>query len=203
MMSLESFLASYGLAAVLLGTFVEGETVLVLAGLAAHRGYLDLTAVIAVGLLGTLLGDQLYFYLGRRHGLTFLARHPTWKPRLTRAQRFIDRHHIVFILGYRVLYGLRTISPFAVGLSDVRLSRFLLLDTMSGLAWSIAVTFLGYSVGEGADALFGRAKVFEIWLFAGLTLAGSTLWLVHYIQRKKRRDSEPNPAAPPTPGHPS
>ncbi len=191
MISLESFLASYGLLAVLLGTFVEGEAVLVLAGLAAHRGYLPLPAVIVVGILGTLLGDQLYFYLGRRHGLAFLARRPGWKPRVAGARNFLDRHHVVFILGYRVLYGLRTISPFAVGMSDVRLWRFLLLDATSALVWSVAVTLLGYSVGEGAEALLGQAKAFEVWLFAGLFVIGSTVWLAHFIQRRKRRERTP------------
>jgi len=195
MTSLESFLASYGLIAVLLGAFVEGETVLVLAGFAAHRGYLPFPMVVGAGLLGTLLGDQLYFYLGRRHGLAFLARRPGWRPRVARAQRFLDRHHIVFILGYRVLYGLRTISPFAVGLSDVRFMRFLALDAMSGLVWTVAVTSIGYSVGEGASALLGKAREFEIWFFLALTIAGLALWFGHFLQRRRRRIDDPIPNA--------
>ena len=75
---LESLLASYGYPIVLLGTFLEGETVMVLAGVAAHMGYLSLDWVIACGFCGTYIGDQLYFYLGRKHGKTMLARHPAW-----------------------------------------------------------------------------------------------------------------------------
>jgi len=48
-MSLEDFLNSYGYAAVLAGTFLEGETILILAGIAAKMGYLDLRWVILMG----------------------------------------------------------------------------------------------------------------------------------------------------------
>jgi len=41
-MDLQSFIENYGYAAILIGTFLEGETILVLAGLAAHQGYLVL-----------------------------------------------------------------------------------------------------------------------------------------------------------------
>ncbi len=65
MMTLESFIQTYGYLALLVGTFLEGETILVLAGFAAHLGYLNLPWVILVAFVGTLSGDQLFFYLGR------------------------------------------------------------------------------------------------------------------------------------------
>ena len=39
---LESFLAKYGYIAILLGTVFEGETIMIMGGFSAHRGYLDL-----------------------------------------------------------------------------------------------------------------------------------------------------------------
>jgi hypothetical protein len=76
---LESLLTDYGYPVLIIGTFLEGETILILGGIAAHLGYLSLHGVITCGLIGTLLGDQLYFIIGRRHGQAFLARRPTWK----------------------------------------------------------------------------------------------------------------------------
>ena len=52
---------NYGYAAILVGTFLEGETILVLAGLAAQLGYLTLSGVILAAFLGSLSGDQLFF----------------------------------------------------------------------------------------------------------------------------------------------
>ena len=73
-MSLESLIDTYGYLAILVGTFFEGETVLVLGGFAAHRGYLDLPGVILAAFVGTLLGDQLFFVLGRWHSEKILAK---------------------------------------------------------------------------------------------------------------------------------
>jgi membrane protein DedA with SNARE-associated domain len=182
---LENLLATYGLLAIFLGTFFEGETILVLAGLAAHRGYLPLSAVFAAGFMGTFVGDQLYFQLGRWRGEAFLAKRPALKSRVERAQRFLQRHHVAFILGFRFSYGLRTISPFAIGMSDVRLHRYLLLNALGGFVWSVAVTLVGYCVGEGAEALLGRVKEIEGWLFLGVTAVGATVWLVHVARRRR------------------
>ena len=68
-MDLQSIIENYGYAAILIGTFLEGETILVLAGLAAHQGCLVLTWVILAAFMGSLCGDQLFFYLGRKHSL--------------------------------------------------------------------------------------------------------------------------------------
>src|SRR5258706_12995342 len=75
-MDLPALIDSYGYATVLAGAFLEGETILALAGLAAYRGYLDIGVVIALAMTAGFLGDQFYFFLGRRHGARILARFP-------------------------------------------------------------------------------------------------------------------------------
>lgn len=185
MSSFESLLGSYGLIAVALGTFLEGETILVLAGLAAHRGYLSLPAVVAAGFIGTLIGDQLYFQIGRRHGAAFLAKRPAWAARVARSQGILERHDVAFILGFRFFYGFRTVSPFSIGMSSVGLRRYLLLNSLGGLAWSVAVALLGYSVGEGAETLLSRMEEFEAWLFLGVAVVGSSVWVAFFLRRRR------------------
>ena len=63
-MDLQNIIENYGYAAILIGTFLEGETILVLAGLAAHQGSLVLTWVIIAAFAGSLCGDQLFFIWG-------------------------------------------------------------------------------------------------------------------------------------------
>jgi membrane protein DedA with SNARE-associated domain len=55
---------------------LEGETFVIFAGLAAQRGYLNLYELIAAVGLGSLLGDQICFWLGRLHGAHILDRFP-------------------------------------------------------------------------------------------------------------------------------
>ena len=67
-LDLPGLIDSYGYLAVAIGTFLEGETILALGGLAAHRGYLSFRDVVIVALLCGFAGDQFFFFLGRYHG---------------------------------------------------------------------------------------------------------------------------------------
>ncbi|HUV21114.1 MAG TPA: DedA family protein, partial [Gammaproteobacteria bacterium] len=102
---LESLLTEYGYPVLLIGTFFEGETVMVLGGVAAHLAYLSLGWVIVCGFAGTLSGDHLYFFPGRRYGPKFLASHPDWQARSQRVYRIMDKYPVLLILGFRFLYG--------------------------------------------------------------------------------------------------
>ena len=64
---IQTLIQNYGYWAVFVGTFIEGETILLLGGFAAHRGYLALPWVIVAAFFGSLCGDQLFFFLGRKH----------------------------------------------------------------------------------------------------------------------------------------
>lgn len=98
---MEAYIEHFGYLAVLIGTLLEGETVLVLAGFAAHRGYLDLYWVIAAAFAGTLCGDQLFYYVGLKHSQTILHRRPAWQLKIDKAQELIRRHQVLIILGFR------------------------------------------------------------------------------------------------------
>ena len=73
-MGAEELIANYGYIAVLIGTFFEGETILLIAGFFAHLGYLKLSYVIAAAFAGSLAGDQLFFYAGRIKGIELVNR---------------------------------------------------------------------------------------------------------------------------------
>ena len=78
-MTLEHLIDSYGYIVVLIGTLLEGETILVLGGIAAKLGYLELPWVITCAFTGTLLGDQFFFFMGRYKGHAYLEKRPAWK----------------------------------------------------------------------------------------------------------------------------
>ena len=84
-----ALLNHYGYLAVLAGTFLEGETVLLVAGALAREGYMSLFWVGLSAFMGGLGSDQLMFALGRRYGPAFLAK----RPRLRRAaEKSAARH---------------------------------------------------------------------------------------------------------------
>lgn len=179
---MEAFLQTHGYWAILIGTFLEGETILVLGGLAAHQGYMGLTGVIIAAFVGSLCGDQFFFFMGRRHSSFLLNRRPSWKPRLDRANRLIDRFQTPLILGFRFLYGLRTVMPFAIGISGVPLIRFVFLNALGAIVWAAVVAGGGYLFGNALEGLLGNIRHYEKILFVMVTLAGAVVWAFYLVR---------------------
>jgi membrane protein DedA with SNARE-associated domain len=185
--TLESFINTYGYAAILIGTFLEGETVLVLGGFAAHRGYLELPGVILAAFVGSLCGDQLFFFLGRRHSHFILERRPAFKGKMERANRLITRFQTPLILGFRFLYGLRTVIPFALGVSTVAVVRFIVLNAIGALVWAAGVAVGGYLFGSALELAIGNLKHYEFRLFGAITITGIVIWALYFYRDRQNR----------------
>jgi membrane protein DedA with SNARE-associated domain len=183
---MEELIAQYGYLAVLVGTFLEGETIVVLGGLAAHQGLLQLEYVIVAALIGSFLGDQVLYLCGRQWGPRVLMRIPSWRPRCEQALAILQRHQIPFILGFRFLYGLRAVSAFAIGMSGVRPAPFLILNFISAAIWAVSISVLGYACGHAVKAALGHLHD-HMYLAFGLIVGGGVLvWLFHVWQRRRR-----------------
>jgi membrane protein DedA with SNARE-associated domain len=183
---MDELVSRFGYIAIFIGTFFEGETILVLGALAAHRGYLDLPWVVFSGFSGSLIGDQLWFYLARRYGKTFLERHPSWRHRTQRALALLDKYNTLFILSFRFLYGLRTVSSFAVGLTKVGNLRYLALNTLGAVVWAIALGTAGFLVGEALQLFLEKVGNYEKYIFAAIALIGVALWLYRTLRDRAR-----------------
>jgi len=183
-MSIEEIISTYGYAVIGIGTFLEGETILILGGFAAHRGYLELPWVIISAFLGTLLGDQLYYYIGRSKGKKLLERKPGWKSKSEKVFLLLDRHQVWLILGFRFLYGLRTVTPFLIGASRVSPPRFLILNIIGAFIWAGIVAILGYLFGHTIEILIGEIKQYELLVFGILAGAGIIMGIVQFLKKR-------------------
>jgi membrane protein DedA with SNARE-associated domain len=188
----EHLIAHYGYLALLFGTFLEGETILVVAGFAAHQGYLKLGWVILAAFIGSLSGDQFYFFVGRLKGRAFVERRPGWQTQVKKVERLLDRYGTWILVGFRFMYGLRTVTPFVIGLSGFSSSRFVVLNAIGALVWSILVGSLGFLFGAALEAVLEDLKKFEHWIVLGLLAVGTTVWLIHFWRKKRigRRTSD-------------
>jgi membrane protein DedA with SNARE-associated domain len=173
---IEELIESFGYWFVFLGTMLEGEAVLVLGGFAAHRGYLSLPAVLAIGYLGALVSDQIAFQLGRRRGATWLEGR-SWGPRVERCRRLTERFGTPLILGFRFLYGLRTVLPFVWGTGEISSLRFFLLDLVGAGLWALAVGIAGYAFGDTAERVLGEVEQYEGLLALVIVTVGLGFWL--------------------------
>jgi len=160
---------------------------MVLGGVAARMGYLSLDRVIACGFIGSLTGDQLYFFLGRHHGNALLARRPAWQARSHRVLRLLERHQNLLILGFRFLYGLRSITPFVIGMSRVSWLRYTLLNIIGAGIWACVIGLAGYYFGQAVETVFGDIRRYELVLMGSILAIGALFWLMHAYRRRHGR----------------
>ena len=165
----EAFVTHYGYLAVLLGTFIEGETILAVAGFLTAQGYMDLRLVIVIGFIGALMGDQFFFYLGRRHGGRILENRPRLHRHVKKVHSFFDWGGPLWIIGFRFVYGLRMITPVVLGTSKISNRYFFLLNMIGSVLWSIIVAILGFLLGNAVRLFFHEARHYEF-LIAGILL---------------------------------
>jgi membrane protein DedA with SNARE-associated domain len=186
-LSFQELLDSYGYLAIIVGTFLEGETVLILGSIAAQLGYLDLPWVIAAAILGSSSGDQLSFFLGRYKGKQTLERRPGWQKYTRRIFDLLQRHETLVILGFRFVYGIRATAAFVMGMSRVSTVKFVCLETLGATLWGITIGSLGFVFGKAFEVVINDIKNYQMQVLAVLVVLSALAWWFFRHQRRKRR----------------
>lgn len=186
-MGIEALIIHYGYIIILLMTFFGGEEFLMLAGFLAHRGYLHFCLIILCGFTGSLIADQLYFYLGKKKGVAFLDKRPSWKNRADRIRKLIQRHQNLVILLFRFVYGVRAVTPVLLGVSKVSSFKFLVLNAIGALTWATLLTTLGYFFGHAAELLLDDVKKYELIIVGLIILFGLTAWFLEFRAENKKK----------------
>ena len=134
------------------GLVAPGETAIVLGGVVAAEGGVDLGPIILVAWLAAALGDLASFALGQRLGRRFIvARGPRigiTAARLDSVEAFFDRHGPKAILIGRFIGIVRAVAPFLAGASGMRLRSFLPWSLLGTALWATAFTLVGYAFHE-------------------------------------------------------
>jgi membrane protein DedA with SNARE-associated domain len=141
-----------------LWTAVEGETFVIFAGLAAQKNLLNVYLLFLAAWLGSMTGDQIFFFLGRRYGVHIIEHMPHLKPKVDRVLGWLEKYAVIFILSYRFMYGLRNVSGIAVGLSHLPWKKFAVLNAIAAFVWAFAFVGFGYAFSKTIDELGHRRE---------------------------------------------
>jgi membrane protein DedA with SNARE-associated domain len=177
-MDLASLLHQYGYLLIFLGTLAEGETLLMLGGYFAHRGYLNLGGVIATSFIAAVCGDQLFFHLGRSHAKGLLARFPRLRDKVNLALQRVEQHQVKVVLSMRFLWGLRIALPVALGLTSMDARKFFWLNLLSASVWSCTFALVGFGTSQLVARIVDNLHHYEKWIAVALLLVAAViLWL--------------------------
>ncbi len=147
-MSIETLVAQYGLPAVFIGTFLEGECVIIAAGLLALNGQMGYPAAAVAAVSGAVAGDMAFFLMGQRSDSLPWRRCQWWRGGLHRAGRLLKRHERMTLVGYRFLYGLRGVVPFVLGADGFSWRRFMAYSSIGAAVWTGANLVAVYGLGR-------------------------------------------------------
>jgi membrane protein DedA with SNARE-associated domain len=180
---LEDLFADYGYVVVFVGVLMEnslflgilvpGAVILILGGLSAENGDINLWLTLALAMVATYIGDTLSYLFGRLGWARALER-TSMGPVIEKARAVLDANHTWIILGYHFAGYTRLVGPVAAGMFKIPYRRWAPLDYTGGTAWVIVFTTLGVALGLfGLD--FGdtrrMARVLEL-VFTGLMVVG-------------------------------
>lgn len=175
--NLAAFISNYGLLAVFAGTFIEGEGILITAGILAGGGLLNPFSVWLTASLGAWLGHLFWFLVGR--GLvdrSALSQYKWLDEQLNRIDKTIQKHPGTSIFTLQYLYGLRIIGAIAFGFTHLSFGRFLFYEALNCPLWAGLMESAGYLLGETFNRIFeGWVK----WIWMGLSVVVLIFVLQH------------------------
>jgi len=177
-------LMAFGEAFVLTSAFSPGTVVVLLGGALAAQGIYDVFDMMWFVAIGTILGSQASFWLGRKGETLFGESHAVLSAaNLERGQRFFAKYGGASIVIGHFLGPLRPIVPVVAGLSGMDGRRFLLWNVAGGAAYAIALVSVGYFFGA-AFTVIGPTTT-RVGLFAGaVVVILALLWFL--ISRLRR-----------------
>lgn len=173
------------------GLVAPGETAMLLGGLVAGQGNIDLLTLLAIVWAAAVAGDVTSFVLGRRLGRSFLIKHGAkvqiTEERLKTVEAFFERHGGKAILIGRFVGLVRAIAPFLAGSSGMALRRFLPYDVIGAGLWSSTFVLLGYVFWHSFDRLVSYAKTGAVALGTVIVLVVGIVWVVRWLRQPQNR----------------
>ena len=173
------YLELHGYWVLFIGTFLEGESILLMAGFLAFQGYLDVFGVVATAFAGSFLGDQCYYYLGYFSGRSLMRRCHLIARKFRPALRLIEKYGILAAFFSRFTYGFRIVLPIILGITSLAPTTFLWINLASALSWASLFCLVGYLFGTSAAVFLGDVSKHEQHLIVILMGFFITVWLFH------------------------
>ena len=140
------------------GFFLPGDSLLVVSGLFAAAGKLNIALVLIAFFLGSVIGDSTGYWTGRTMGKTIFNRESSFifKPsRVEKAKHFFEKYGAKTIIMARFVPIVRTFAPIVIGATELPYAKFLTYSLIGGALWICSMVLAGYFIGGLIETAFG------------------------------------------------
>jgi len=175
----------FGEAALFIGFVLPGETSVIVAGVVASQGRVNVVVLCALVVVAAIIGDTVGYEVGRHYGKSLMTL-PILNRRHVELERALDglrRRGVIYVFVGRFTAFLRAVMPGLAGMSRMRYRRFLAANASGALIWGVSFTLVGYFAGSALTSI----EKYSGWATTSL-LVLIVVALVSYHFIKKRRD---------------
>ncbi|MCI0513629.1 DedA family protein [candidate division KSB1 bacterium] len=177
-------LVNYGYVAIGLGTFFEGELILILATILASQGLMRLEWVIVAAATGAFLGDIAAYLLGTWKVNFLLTRIPTVRRLYPRIQKIFKKFGAPGLLVTKFFYGLRLPAGIVCGMIRMCIFRYVALALIGCTLWASVWGILSYFFGRNFRYFLGDFQRIQIVILVMIALAGLFLLRKRFVNTK-------------------
>ncbi|ARR04056.1 MULTISPECIES: DedA family protein [Campylobacter] len=170
---------------IFLWCIAEGELALILGGIFAHEGHVNLGLIIFVAGLGGFVGDQIYFYIGRYNKKYIQRKLVKQRRKFAVAHLLLQKFGWPIIFIQRYMYGFRTIIPMSIGITRYSAKKFAFINLISAWAWAAITILLAWHFGQLIWAGIDWAE--SHWYFAVPIIGGFLATLFFGIKYMEKR----------------
>jgi len=178
----------------LFGLFLPGETLLIAIGMLASSKYLeiDIVPVLIMVNVATIAGYATGYYIGNISGAK-LKDHPRFKfvkRYLPRALAIFKKNEFSAMIWWRFIPFIRTFIPIAAGIERMRFGKYMTLNLLGSILWTIVFVLPGYYFGHRYETVVNSLTVMVGLLLFILLLPFLKVYVHNRIKPILKRDYE-------------
>jgi membrane-associated protein len=170
----------------LVGFFLPGDSLLFTVGVVAGAGQLNIWLINVLLIIAAIVGDAVGYMLGRKAGPPIFSRPDSRffrQEHLLRTKAFYEKHGGKTIIYARFVPIIRTFAPFVAGVAQMPYPRFAVFNVFGGIGWVIAMTTLGYTLGNVPIIRMHFEKV-----VVGIVLISVLPIVLEYLKSRRPRE---------------
>lgn len=198
-------IAQYGYPAVFAAAFLEvifppipSEVIFPLVGFTAFNeelGIWNAVGMAAAGALGSTAGAILIYFISKKVGraaiLRFGRRVRVGEAELEKAERWFAKYGGIAVFAGRMVPGIREIISIPAGIGGMNLPKFITFTFLGSLVWAVALTLVGYYLGEAWKTFSDQASgAFSVVGIAVVAAVIGILAVIFFRRRSKAQASE-------------
>ena len=173
------------------GLIAPGETAMMLGGVVAGQGEINVITLIGIAWAAAIAGDCASYLLGQRLGRDFLVKHgPRFQitpDRLVQVEAFFANHGGKAIFIGRFVGIVRAVAPFLAGSGGMPFRRFIPYDVLGAGLWATTFIMIGYVFWQSFDRVLKIAKEGALGLGIAISIVVGVVVLVRWLREAENR----------------